>query len=694
MNEHRFTNALIHETSPYLLQHSHNPVEWESWNEEALSRAKREKKPILLSIGYSACHWCHVMEKESFEDEKIAALMNKHFINIKVDREERPDLDQIYQNAVQFFIKRGGGWPLTMFLTPDKIPFYGGTYFPPEDRYNIPGFPRVLEAVSRAYSENPDEVSKNSAQIVAGLARMKKVSPASGTLPTDLIEKCAAALVQFFDTAHGGFGRAPKFPGTMVQELFLRHFNNTGDETARDPILYTLLKMGSGGIYDQLGGGFHRYSVDEKWLVPHFEKMLYDNALLIPLYLHGYQITGNLFFKRIGVETLDYVLREMTSPEGGFYSTQDADSEGSEGKFFTWSIEEVNSLLSSVESQIFCRYFDITLQGNFEHKNILNIPRETAFVAHESGVPVETVEKVICEGKRKLFNRRETRIKPFRDEKILTGWNGLMISALIKGFRVTDDKRYLAAGEKAIEFIFNHLYRKGSLLATYKDGKGRLNGYLDDYAFLTAALLDLHEISSDPDILSKAVALTERLLADFWDKEEGGFYFTGIDHEALIDRPKSGNDHSIPSGNSISALNLIRLYYLTDKSVYLDFAKSLFKIFSGQAEENPFGYGSFLSAYDAYQHSSQILLLGRSREDISPWITRLGQIYLPNTRIFQATETEVNQPFQLKIFQGKKMVDNSVTAYYCRDFTCSQPVTRWEELKTLLEARKEKGTSS
>jgi uncharacterized protein YyaL (SSP411 family) len=690
MNEHRFTNALIRETSPYLLQHAHNPVEWQSWNEETLSRAKRENKPILLSIGYSACHWCHVMEKESFEDEKIAALMNMHFINIKVDREERPDIDQIYQNAVQFFIKRGGGWPLTMFLTPEQIPFYGGTYFPPEDRYNIPGFPRVLKAVSKAYSENPGEVSKNSAQIVAGLTRMRKVSPASGLPSSELFEKSVAALVQFFDPSHGGFGGAPKFPGTMVQELFLRHYNNSGDETARDRILHTLFKMGSGGIYDQLGGGFHRYSVDEKWLVPHFEKMLYDNALLIPLYLHGYQLSGSPFLKRIGVETMDYILREMTSPEGGFYSTQDADSEGSEGKFFTWNADEVHSLFSSEEGKIFCRYFDITVQGNFEHKNILNIPRETALVAHELGQPVETVEKIIREGKIRLFNKRETRIKPFRDEKILTGWNGLMISALIKGYRVTGDKKYLAAGEKAIEFIFSYLYREGLLLATFKDGRGRLNGYLDDYAFLTKALLDLYDISSNPDILSKSVALTDRLLADFWDKEEGGFYFTGIHHEPLIDRPKSGHDHSIPSGNSISAKNLNRLYHLTDKSIYLDFAEALFKLYAGQMEENPFGFGSFLSAYDEYQHSSHIVLLARKKENLAPWIARLDQIYLPNTHIIKTDATEADKPGSLKILHGKKMVNDTVTAYLCKDFTCSQPVTRWEELETLLKATREK----
>ncbi|MFI5303902.1 MAG: thioredoxin domain-containing protein [Nitrospiria bacterium] len=683
MTQFRFTNSLIHETSPYLLQHAHNPVEWYGWNEETLSRAKREDKPILLSIGYSACHWCHVMEKESFENDDIAALMNNNFINIKVDREERPDLDQIYQNAVQFFIKRSGGWPLTMFLTPQQIPFYGGTYFPPEDRYNIPGFPRVIEAVSKAYRENREEVIRNTSHVLERLAQIAKIRPNSGDVSPDLIKESVATLIPYYNPTYGGFGGAPKFPSTMILELFLRYYHNTGEETYLKPVLHTLLKMGNGGIYDQLGGGFHRYSVDEKWLVPHFEKMLYDNAQLIPLYFHAFQISKIPVFKQIAVETLDYVLREMTSPEGGFYSTQDADSEGIEGKFFVWNMEEVKSVLQDDEFEIFCRYFDITLQGNFEHRNILNIPRDISILAHEFNMPVEKIEKIIRKGKIKLFEHRKIRIAPFRDEKILTGWNGLMISALIEGFRIAGDKKYLSAAEKAINFVLNHLYKNGLILASYKDGKARLRGYLDDYAFMTAALLDFYEMTFNPEILDNAVKLMDKLLAEFWDKEEGAFYFTGIHHESLISRVKSGHDHSIPSGNSISSINLMRLYAYTEKVPYREFAHALFKIFGNQMKENPFAFGSFLSALDQFQNSSQIILVARQKEELVPWLSGLNELYLPNTTVFPVNEEEGRFP-PLNILQGKTRVEGNVTAYFCRNFTCSRPISHWEDFKSLL----------
>ncbi len=688
MSDHKYTNALIHETSPYLLQHAHNPVEWQSWGNEAFSRAKKEDKPILLSIGYSACHWCHVMEKESFENEAIAAVMNRHFINIKVDREERPDLDQVYQNAVQFFIKRGGGWPLTMFLTPEGVPFHGGTYFPPEDRYNLPGFSRVLGAVAKAYAENRNEILSQSAQVLTNLSQVGKARTKNEALPADLVEKSVRSLDRFFDPSNGGFGGAPKFPNTMTHELYFRYYHRSGEASYLTRALLTLYKMGTGGIYDHLGGGFHRYSVDERWLVPHFEKMLYDNAQLVPLYLHGYQLSLNPRFRQIAAETLDYVLREMTSPEGGFYSTQDADSEGVEGKFFVWTLEEIERLLPPAESRIFCRYFGATERGNFEGSNILNIPHDTAGIGREFNLSPEALEEKIAVCKKRLFNIRESRIKPFRDEKILTGWNGLMISAFVEGFRVIGDKRYLSAAEKGVEFIFKQLWRNDKLLAVYKDGKAKLNGYLDDYAFLTAALLDLHEVTFRKEYLEKATALADHLLAGFWDREEGGFYFTGMNHESLISRPKSGYDHSIPSGNGVSARNLVRLHAHTGTHAYRDFADGLFKLYGKEMEENPFGFGSFLCAFDDYRHASQIVLVGGEKEELAPWLDQLNPLYLAGTTLIATTEKETEDHPALKHLSGKKRLGGKTTAYLCRNFTCLPPATSFEALKNLIMENK------
>jgi uncharacterized protein YyaL (SSP411 family) len=683
MTEHPFTNRLIHETSPYLLQHSHNPVEWNGWNEESLARSKKENKPILLSIGYSACHWCHVMEKESFEDQKIAELMNRNFICIKVDREERPDLDQIYQNAVQIFLKRGGGWPLTMFLTPDQVPFYGGTYFPPTDRYQIPGFPRVLEAVAKAYRENQDEVSRNAKQVLSALQIMSHTKSGSNDISPEIISASVKILSQFYNPTYGGFGKAPKFPNSPVLELHLRHFRSQADKPSLERVLFTLSKMGTGGMYDQLGGGFHRYSVDEKWLVPHFEKMLYDNAQLVPLYLIAFQISKSDYFKKIAIETLDYVLREMTSPEGGFYSTQDADSEGIEGKFFVWSFEEVSALLTSEERNVFCRYFDITLQGNFEQKNILNIPQEIVLVAGEFARSVEQIETIIHKGRARLFEEREKRIKPFRDEKILTGWNGLMISAFIKGYRVTQEHRYLNAAKNALDFIFTHLYREEALLSCFKDNRAKFSGYLDDYAYLTAALLDYFEVSFEKETLKKAESLMSKLQAEFWDSEDGGFFFTGTQHEQLISRSKNGHDHSIPSGNSVSARNLIRLFHITGNQSYINSATRIFKIYADEVKESPFGFGSLLCAFDQMNQNSQIVLVARKKEELTPWIARLNQIYLPNTLICPIAEEE-GQESVPRFAQGMKSLEGRVTAYFCRDSRCSAPLTDWEALELLL----------
>ncbi|HYY57961.1 MAG TPA: thioredoxin domain-containing protein, partial [Pyrinomonadaceae bacterium] len=553
MTEHnKHTNRLSAETSPYLLQHAHNPVDWYPWGEEARERARAENKPILLSIGYSACHWCHVMEHESFENEEIARLMNDNFVNIKVDREERPDLDQIYMNAVQLMTGHGG-WPMTVFLTPEGVPFYGGTYFPPEDRYNMPGFPRVLMGVAEAYRSRADEITQTAVSILSELRRMGAARESGAALSADLLDEAYRAVARTYDSRHGGFGRAPKFPPAMTLEFLLRTHARTGDAKALEMVEHTCRKMALGGMYDQLGGGFHRYSTDERWLVPHFEKMLYDNALLARLYLHVYQQTNDGFYRRIVEETLDYVAREMTDARGGFYSTQDADSEGHEGKFFVWTVEEIKKVLGEEDGALFCSYYDVTPGGNFEGQNILNVPRPLEDVAEAAGVTPERLQEALERGRRELFAVRERRVKPGRDEKILTAWNGLMLASFAEAAAILDRADYLDVAKKNAEFILANLRREGLLLRTYKDGQAKLNGYLEDYSFFADGLIALYESTGELRLLEEALAITTRMTEEFWDEKEGGFFYTGESHEELIVRSKDYFDNATPSGNSVAA---------------------------------------------------------------------------------------------------------------------------------------------
>ena len=554
------TNRLIHETSPYLRQHAHNPVDWYPWGEEALARARQENKPILLSVGYSACHWCHVMEHESFEDEATAQLMNEHFVSIKVDREERPDVDHIYMNAVQILTGRGG-WPMTVFLTPDGKPFYGGTYFPPEDRHGLPSFRRVLLAIAQAYREKPEDVQKTVGQLMAGLQRMEALQPSGQPLDASLVVEAASKLAGAYDEDHGGIGQAPKFPNEALFELFLRAYRGTGQQKYLDMLLHTLRRMAHGGIYDQLGGGFHRYSVDERWLVPHFEKMLYDNAQLVPLYLSAYQLTGDRFFGDVARDVLEYVTREMRSAAGGFYSTQDADSEGEEGKFFLWDVAEVRRVLGDDAAEIVCRYWDVSEAGNFERRNILHVTLEVEQLAKMFRRDVEETRRLLADARAKLFAVREQRIKPGLDDKMLTAWNALMISAYAKAAEVLGEPHYQQIAVDAVNFIEATLQRGDRLLSTYKDGVAKLNGYLDDYAFFVAALLDVFELVQDRRYLDRAAALMDATIAHFWDPQAGAFFFTSDDHEALIVRSEPAFDGSIPSGNSVAARNLLRLYH-------------------------------------------------------------------------------------------------------------------------------------
>lgn len=686
----KHTNRLIHESSPYLLQHAHNPVDWHPWGPEALQRARMEQKPVLLSIGYSACHWCHVMEKESFENEEIASIMNQYFINIKVDREERPDLDLIYQTAVQMFLGRGGGWPLTMFLTPEGKPFYGGTYFPPVDRHNLPAFPKVLLAVAEAYKQKQQEIEKTTNQVLKGLQQISTFRPSQEIMSVEAVKQAAEALMRFIEPVYGGFGGAPKFPSTMALSLLLRYHRITGNTSALNHVTHTLRKMAQGGIYDQLGGGFHRYSVDERWLVPHFEKMLYDNSQLVKLYLEAYQATGDEFFKRIVTETLTYVRREMQSPEGGFYSTQDADSEGEEGKFFVWTPDEVMEILGEEAGRIFCRYYDVTNHGNFEGKNILHTDLPLEAVAQEFHQSPEEVASLLNEARQKMLQVREKRVKPFRDEKVLTSWNALMISAAAEAYKVLGDVSCLEMARKAVDFILTHLFREGRLLSTYKDGIAKLQGYLDDHAFLIAALLDLYEATFEALYLEKANRLAGTLIEQFWDDQSaGGFFFTGKGHEDLITRTKFGYDHSIPSGNAVAALDLLRLYYLTDHPDYLARAEQVLRLFYEPMQENPFGYASMLLALDFYlERPKEIVLVGlKDSFEAKEMSRRIHSLYLPNKTLSFLDPKRPISGRWASMVQGKSPQDKPLMVYVCHNFTCSLPVTEWEALKGLLTVK-------
>jgi uncharacterized protein len=678
----RKPNRLINEQSPYLRQHAYNPVDWYAWGDEALTRAKVENKPILLSIGYSACHWCHVMERESFEDESIARLMNENFVAIKVDREERPDLDQIYMEAVQMITGRGG-WPLTMFLTPDAKPFFGGTYFPPVDRQGMPGFPRVLTAAADAYRRGAHEVAHNVEKLTEALGALGTYTAAEGEIRRDLPIVAAHELARAYDSVHGGLGGAPKFPNTFVLSLFLRAYDADNDSTFADMVRDTLSKMAKGGIYDQIGGGFHRYSVDERWLVPHFEKMLYDNALLTKLYLDAGRALNEPEFLNVAREILDYVLREMTSPEHGFYSTQDADSEGEEGKFFIWTPKEVDSILGEKLAPIARRYFDVTEEGNFEGSNILHRTIELTDAAEQFRVSPDEMADAIRTIKEKLFAVREKRIKPARDEKILAAWNGMMISAFADAYRALHDPRYLAAAERAVEFVMTKLWDGRALKRSFKDGVARFNAYLEDYAILANAMIDTYEASLDPRYLAHARTLADIILERFLDNERGGFFFTSDDHEELITRFKGAFDGSTPSGNSAAVMALLRLHSYTGEERYFREAERTIKLLRELMEKQPFAFSHLLEAVDLYLRGpTEIVLVGdRESPEFREWSERIGLLYVPNLAIYAIDPNNPLTRFIPEQARGKDQIDGKLTAYVCRERTCSMPITSYKSLE-------------
>jgi uncharacterized protein len=682
----RKSNRLIDEQSPYLRQHAYNPVDWYPWGEEALERARAEDRPILLSIGYSACHWCHVMERESFENETIARQMNENFIAIKVDREERPDLDQIYMDAVQLLTGRGG-WPLTVFLTPGGEPFYGGTYFPPVDRHGTPGFPRVLTAIANAYRAQPEEVRQNVERLTKAMGSIGAYQPTGAELPRGIELAAARELGKHYDSAHGGIGGAPKFPNTFVFSLFLRMYDADGDVNFADMVRDTLTRMAKGGIYDQIGGGFHRYSVDERWLVPHFEKMLYDNALLARIYLDAGRALNEPEFLRVTREILDYVLREMTAPDGGFYSTQDADSEGEEGKFFVWTPDETRAVLGEEDAKIAARYFDISEAGNFEGSNILHRTIELSDAAKMFGRSTDELAVAIERIKAKLFAAREKRVKPERDEKILAAWNGMMIGAFAEGYRTLGDPRYLAAAERAIEFALMRLWDGRALKRSYKDGVARFNAYLEDYALIANAMIDTYEASLEPRYLEQARTMAGVILERFVDREKGGFYFTSDDHEALITRSKAAFDGSTPSGNSAAVMALLRLHAYTGEDRYATEAARTLNLFAEFIEKQPFAFSHMLEAADLYHRGpTEIVVVGdRGSAELREWIERLGLIYVPNRAIFGVDPAAGETGFVPEAARGKKSIDGKLTAYICRERTCSAPMTSFDELANALK---------
>jgi uncharacterized protein YyaL (SSP411 family) len=695
--ENRQPNRLIHEASPYLQQHAYNPVDWYPWGQEALERAKAEDKPIFLSVGYSSCHWCHVMEHESFANPEIAALMNEHFVCIKVDREERPDLDAIYQSVCQLVTKHGG-WPLSVWLLPDGRPFYVGTYFPPAPRYGRPGFPQVLEGLVKAYREKRTQLEEVAANWTQALHLSEAVPQAQEAVPERaVIEAAAEAMLRRIDWQHGGFGGAPKFPNSFNLQLMLRAAAGGAVEAARlqEAVLFSLRQMAAGGIYDHLAGGFHRYSVDREWAVPHFEKMLYDNAVLPPLYLEAWQVSGDPEFRRVVEETLDWVRREMTAPEGGFYSTTDADSEGEEGKFFVFDRAEIEEAVGTDLGDLLCRHFGVTDEGNFEHtgKTVLHVAQTAAQLAAAEGLAEAVVAERLAEGKRLLLAYRAKRVPPFRDEKILTAWNGLMISALARAGRCLREERFTAAAKTAAEFILTRLVdQHGNLLRRFKGARSApahvvaeaqteerigILGFLEDYAYLAAALLDLYEATFEERYLKLAIHYHEETLRLFWDGQ-GAFYLTRPEGEALIHRPTDAMDASVPAGASVAVMTGLRLVPFTGEARYTSVAEAVFQTYATHLRQYPGGMASLLAALDLYLSApTEVTLVGGAPE---AWLAELGRLYLPNLVLTSIDGPRAEAP----IWAGKAAMAAQPTAYVCRHFACSAPVTAWPDLHALL----------
>jgi len=694
-------NRLANETSPYLQQHAGNPVDWYAWGAEALQAARARDKPILLSIGYSACHWCHVMAHESFEDPEIAALMNRNFVNIKVDREERPDLDQIYQLAHQMMSQRSGGWPLTMFLTPEQEPFFGGTYFPKTPRYGLPGFADLLERVAQFYHAERTQIARQGEAIISGFERLQPAQPAQHSdFSGEPLALALKNLAASYDARFGGFGAAPKFPHPTDLELCLRRHaasvaaegaGSSGRPEDGDPLkmaVYTLGRMAVGGIFDQLGGGFCRYSVDAHWLIPHFEKMLYDNGPLLARYSDAWALTSDPLFAEVVEETVAWTLREMQSPQGGYYSSLDADSEHEEGKFYVWTPQQARALLSDEEYAVCAPFYGLDRPANFEGTQWhLHVARGLEEIAETVGQPAQQCSVLLARARAKLFAARERRIRPGRDEKILTSWNALMIAGMARAARVFGRPEWLVSARAALDFIRSTLWRaedgpaRARLLATYKDGRAHVNAYLDDYAFLLAALIELMQTEFDHRDLAFAEDLAEVLLEQFYDPALGGFFFTSHDHEKLIYTPKPGYDSATPSGNGVAALALQRLGHITGESRYLDAAERTLQLFYAALAQHPNGYTSLLLALEEAIEPPRVVVLRGAPEQMHQWRRSLDCAYLPTTVILAVAPETTGLPPLL----AKPLVSDAVNAWVCQGVTCLPPV---DKLETLLEVLK------
>jgi uncharacterized protein YyaL (SSP411 family) len=679
------TNRLIHETSPYLKQHAHNPVDWYPWGLEALERARREDRPIFLSIGYSTCHWCHVMAHESFENEGIAALMNKHFINIKVDREERPDLDDTYMTAVQLMTGRGG-WPMSVFLAPDLKPFYAGTYFPPEDRGGMPGFPRILQALSEAYQQKRDTVVKMGQEVESRLKTLAEMAGAGREFSPAELSQAAATLKQDFDRVHGGFGGAPKFPRALELNFLLTQYRTASDREALEMVAQSLEKMARGGIYDQVGGGFHRYTVDGEWVVPHFEKMLYDNALLVPLYLAHYQVSGSPLSRRVARETLDFVLRDLGAPQGGFYSAWDADSEGEEGKFYVWSLPEIKDVLGD-DAPLAAAAWGLTAAGNFEGKNILTLPGSDEELATSFGLTAEEVGRALKAARERLFSVREGRVKPHRDEKVIVAWNGLMLSALALGAQVLGDKKYYEAAARGTKFLLTELWRDNQLLRIWSDGRAGIPGFLDDYAALANACLDLYETDFHPAWLTAAISLGDRLHDLFLDDTDGTYFYVAKDQEATLVRSKSVHDQSVPAGNSLAARLFWRVWRFTEKDQYQQRYQAILHRFQAQATENPFGFSHYLTvvALSLLPPLDLTLVGDPGKSQMNSLLSEVYRRFLPERRLVLKNPADAARVEELvPASQDYAPMGAEPVAYLCHNFSCQPPFGDPKELAAKL----------
>jgi uncharacterized protein YyaL (SSP411 family) len=680
-------NRLAKETSPYLQQHADNPVDWYPWSEEALSKAREEDKPILLSIGYSACHWCHVMAHESFEEPEVARVMNELFVNIKVDREERPDLDRIYQTAHALLSERTGGWPLTVFLTPDQTPFFAGTYFPREPRYGLPGFPELLQRIEELYRTRRADIDQQNVSLRDAMQRIEHRAAMGGSrLDATALDRARGELAKSFDQLHGGFGSAPKFPHPPTLNRLLRHWAATArdgraDEHALHMARFSLERMAEGGLYDHLGGGFARYSVDEQWMIPHFEKMLYDNGPLLALYAEAHAATGNPASARIAEETAAWVMREMQSPEGGYYSALDADSEGHEGVYYVWTQEEVREVVGDDDFALFAARYGLDRPANFEGRWHLHGATPLETLAADAGLDAETLHARLDRARARLFERREQRVRPGLDDKILTAWNALMIRGMAIAARHLDHPEWTASAERALDFLRTQLWRDGRLLATYKDGRAHLAAYLDDYAFLLDATLELLALRWRAEDIEFAIQLADVMLEHFEDRDRGGFYFTADDHEQLLQRPKPTADESLPSGNGVAAYALTRLGHLLGESRYLGAAERTLQAAAGVIEQAPSAHCTLLDALEEQLSPPILLILRGAAAELGPWQNAAQQGYAPQRLTLAIPAMAEELPAALA---DKTVPSEGVLAYLCRGTHCEAPIHELAGLRGAL----------